>query len=105
MAENCFITYNGRANSINREAVSMPPSSCVLLNSECGLEMAVLMLLKFVSSVHGFNVVYRSVVKPLCFKLFQTDTFLSDLKPENILLDYTGHIALCDFGMSRHVCL
>jgi hypothetical protein len=22
----------------------------------------------------------------------------SDLKPENILLDYTGHIALCDFG-------
>jgi serine/threonine protein kinase len=22
-----------------------------------------------------------------------------DLKPENILLDYTGHIALCDFGM------
>lgn len=25
---------------------------------------------------------------------------LSDLKPENILLDYTGHIALCDFGKS-----
>lgn len=24
--------------------------------------------------------------------------FDSDLKPENILLDYTGHIALCDFG-------
>lgn len=24
----------------------------------------------------------------------------SDLKPENILLDYTGHIALCDFGVS-----
>ena len=23
-----------------------------------------------------------------------------DLKPENILLDYTGHIALCDFGTS-----
>ena len=23
----------------------------------------------------------------------------SDLKPENILLDYTGHIALCDFGL------
>lgn len=22
-----------------------------------------------------------------------------DLKPENILLDYTGHIALCDFGI------
>lgn len=26
---------------------------------------------------------------------------LSDLKPENILLDYTGHIALCDFGRSQ----
>ena len=24
--------------------------------------------------------------------------FNSDLKPENILLDFTGHIALCDFG-------
>jgi serum/glucocorticoid-regulated kinase 2 len=23
---------------------------------------------------------------------------IRDLKPENILLDYTGHIALCDFG-------
>lgn len=28
-------------------------------------------------------------------------TFHSDLKPENILLDYTGHIALCDFGLCK----
>lgn len=27
--------------------------------------------------------------------------FPSDLKPENILLDYTGHIALCDFGLCK----
>jgi tRNA A-37 threonylcarbamoyl transferase component Bud32 len=27
--------------------------------------------------------------------------FNSDLKPENILLDYTGHIALCDFGLCK----
>lgn len=27
-----------------------------------------------------------------------TECVDSDLKPENILLDYTGHIALCDFG-------
>jgi len=26
---------------------------------------------------------------------------VSDLKPENILLDYTGHIALCDFGLCK----
>lgn len=39
-------------------------------------------LLCALEHLHGFNVVYR------------------DLKPENILLDYTGHIALCDFGMS-----
>jgi serine/threonine protein kinase len=29
------------------------------------------------------------------------DFELSDLKPENILLDYTGHIALCDFGLCK----
>jgi serine/threonine protein kinase len=27
--------------------------------------------------------------------------FYSDLKPENILLDATGHVALCDFGLSK----
>lgn len=33
--------------------------------------------------LHKFNIVYR------------------DLKPENILLDATGHVALCDFGLSK----
>ncbi|KAH7102711.1 Pkinase-domain-containing protein [Auriculariales sp. MPI-PUGE-AT-0066] len=33
--------------------------------------------------LHKHNVVYR------------------DLKPENILLDATGHVALCDFGLSK----
>jgi serine/threonine protein kinase len=28
-------------------------------------------------------------------------SLFSDLKPENILLDYTGHIALCDFGLCK----
>lgn len=32
-------------------------------------------------------------------KLF--DTIVRDLKPENILLDATGHVALCDFGLSK----
>ncbi|KAI9636336.1 kinase-like domain-containing protein [Dioszegia hungarica] len=40
-------------------------------------------LLLALEHLHGFNVVYR------------------DLKPENILLDYTGHIALCDFGLCK----
>jgi len=40
-------------------------------------------LLCALEHVHGFNVVYR------------------DLKPENILLDFTGHIALCDFGLCK----
>ena len=32
--------------------------------------------------------------------LRSADSF-RDLKPENILLDYTGHIALCDFGLCK----
>ncbi|KFY50494.1 hypothetical protein V495_00210 [Pseudogymnoascus sp. VKM F-4514 (FW-929)] len=40
-------------------------------------------LLCALECLHGFNVIYR------------------DLKPENILLDYTGHVALCDFGLCK----
>ncbi|KAI5287865.1 hypothetical protein KEM54_005666 [Ascosphaera aggregata] len=40
-------------------------------------------LLCALECLHGFKVIYR------------------DLKPENILLDYTGHIALCDFGLCK----
>jgi serum/glucocorticoid-regulated kinase 2 len=33
--------------------------------------------------------------------IIHVDHAYSDLKPENILLDYTGHIALCDFGLCK----
>jgi serum/glucocorticoid-regulated kinase 2 len=40
-------------------------------------------LLCALECLHGFNLIYR------------------DLKPKNILLDYSGHIALCDFGLYK----
>jgi hypothetical protein len=49
--------------------------------------------------LHKYNIVYRWV----CWVVGGCDTELgcSDLKPENILLDATGHVALCDFGLSK----
>ncbi|PVU94545.1 hypothetical protein BB561_002486 [Smittium simulii] len=40
-------------------------------------------LLSALECLHSYDVVYR------------------DLKPENILLDYSGHVALCDFGLCK----
>ena len=36
-----------------------------------------------IEALHANNIIYR------------------DLKPENILLDSAGHVALCDFGLSK----
>ncbi|QRW20800.1 AGC/AKT kinase gad8 [Rhizoctonia solani] len=83
-------------------------------------------LLLALEHLHGFDVVYRQVVPffslvatsrgsyskhvnsdiPTMFtRLVVTHAYPfpsnSDLKPENILLDYTGHIALCDFGLCK----
>lgn len=54
--------------------------------------------------LHKFNIVYRSVRYSVLLAVFELTClagFGSDLKPENILLDATGHVALCDFGLSK----
>ena len=87
-------------------------------------------LLLALEHLHGFDVVYRFAIfllpvqiHPDYFSFSIIFAFLhlayfalhisklnihylllppnSDLKPENILLDYTGHIALCDFGLCK----
>jgi serum/glucocorticoid-regulated kinase 2 len=58
-------------------------------------------LLCALEHLHGFDVVYRWVYTPNTLFLCLT-VLPRDLKPENILLDFTGHIALCDFGEPLH---
>jgi serum/glucocorticoid-regulated kinase 2 len=56
-------------------------------------------LLVALEHLHGWNVVYRCVIRrTIPEALILNSHASSDLKPENILLDFTGHIALCDFG-------
>lgn len=61
-------------------------------------------LLCALEHLHGFNVVYRCVYSTILL-LSIAHRFHRDLKPENILLDYTGHIALCDFGTIYLLCI
>ena len=52
--------------------------------------------------LHKYNIVYRYVFPLSNFFFLQCSHVQnSDLKPENILLDATGHVALCDFGLSK----
>jgi serum/glucocorticoid-regulated kinase 2 len=62
-------------------------------------------LLCALEHLHSFNVIYRWVedvgLRDLPWLKAIRTGMRSDLKPENILLDYTGHIALCDFGLCK----
>ena len=54
--------------------------------------------------LHKFNIVYRLAILSSFIYLFEHAQLTHrnrDLKPENILLDATGHVALCDFGLSK----
>lgn len=56
--------------------------------------------------LHNYDIVYRlalsnSSLSLSCYLFTFYSPNCSDLKPENILLDATGHIVLCDFGLSK----
>jgi serum/glucocorticoid-regulated kinase 2 len=63
-------------------------------------------LLLALEHLHEFNVIYRYAFQFRHHNRIHGGSRISrsihsDLKPENILLDYTGHIALCDFGLCK----
>lgn len=83
MGENSSTTCNERENSTKIGA------AFTLLNSFARLSIftASTLFIGDIIHLHHSQTLYANQVP-------------SDLKPENILLDYTGHIALCDFGLS-----
>ncbi|KAG8906474.1 hypothetical protein FRB99_006789 [Tulasnella sp. 403] len=50
--------------------------------------------------LHKYDIVYRYIFLYV-FPEYGAQLLNRDLKPENILLDATGHVALCDFGLSK----
>ncbi len=51
--------------------------------------------------LHKYDIVYRCAPSLSFIHRSLSHREISDLKPENILLDATGHVALCDFGLSK----
>ena len=92
MAENCSIIYNRRGSSTKTEVVTTPQSFSVLWNISMDSMSCIGMCHIPISVSIGREVYENGLAHMVCTH--------SDLKPENILLDYTGHIALCDFGES-----
>ncbi len=49
-------------------------------------------------SIFMASTLYTGMFAPFGIMIRMFTPLHRDLKPENILLDYSGHIALCDFG-------
>lgn len=112
MVESCSIIYSEKGGLISTEAGSMLLNFCLRWSICTGSTLSIgtcysvyqytlVFISYFPRSLPNLPATFSALPVPNPTSFVRLSHSNSDLKPENILLDYTGHIALCDFGLCK----